>query len=56
MRMSRKFEITTTDIDDLYFSKIYVLVNPFSSQSYISADGFRYHFAFETRDDPSDLT
>ena len=54
--MSKKFQTTTNDIDDLHFKKLYILVNPFGSQSYISADGFRYHFAFEIQEDPLDIT
>lgn len=56
MKVGRKFIQTNLGVDDLYYSKIYMLVNPFSAQSFISADGFRYHFAFETQDDPKDLT
>lgn len=29
--MSKKFQTTTNDIDDLHFKKLYVLVNPFGS-------------------------
>jgi hypothetical protein len=54
--LSRKFILPVTVIDDLYYGKLYVLISEFSSQAYVSHNGFRYHFVFLVDQDPNDVT
>ena len=56
MIIGRKFIYTGYGIEDLHFNMLYVAVVSLTSQSFTNADGFKYHFQFQTEVNPLDDT
>lgn len=56
MIISKKLYSNLLAINDIHFNKLFVLVVEFAGQSYSSPFGFNFHFAFDVKPDPNDVT